>query len=154
MSPRLSSLTFKHKVGSEVKFSGKQSPSRKTCFWKLKCRQLLFKTFDLYFLRDSYTSKNILGTKNVRYGGIFKASKKTYYITHILKVCRRYFKNIRYSNNRAWFFSSKLNFSYSVWLCSMFWNKFNEEINLGLKIYIKVSNFAIKVDFSIFQKNW
>ena len=74
MSPRLSSLTFKHKLGSEVKNSGEQPPSRKPCFSKLKCRQFLFKTSNLYFLRDSYTSKNMLRTKNVRYGGIFKAS--------------------------------------------------------------------------------
>ena len=86
MSPRLSSLTFKHKLGSEVKNSGEQPPSRKPCFSKLKCRQFLFKTSNLYFLRDSYTSKNMLRTKNVRYGGIFKASKKTCYITHILRT--------------------------------------------------------------------
>ena len=36
----------------------------------------------------------------------------------------------------------------------MFKNTCSEEINLGLKIYIKVSNFAMKVNFSIFQKDW
>ena len=86
MSPRLSSLTFKHKLGSEVKNPGKQAPSKKPCFSKLKCCQFLLKISNQYFLRDSYTSKNMLGTKNVRCGGIFKASKKTYYITHILKT--------------------------------------------------------------------
>ena len=78
MSPRLLSQTFKHKLGSEVKISGKQTLSKKPCFSKLKCRQFLHKTSSLYILSDSYTSKNMLGTKNVRYRGIFKASKKTY----------------------------------------------------------------------------
>ena len=77
---------LKHKLGSEVKNSGKQPPSRKPCFSKLKRRQFLFKTPNLCFLRDSYTSKIMLGTKNVRYGGTFKASKKIYYMTHILKT--------------------------------------------------------------------
>ena len=86
MSPRLPLYNFKHKLGSEVKFSGKQTPSRKPCFSKLRCHQLLYKTSGLYILSDSYTLKNMLGTKNVRYGGIFKASKKTYYITHISKT--------------------------------------------------------------------
>ena len=31
----------------------------------------------MYILSVSYTSKNMLGTKNARYGGIFKASKET-----------------------------------------------------------------------------
>ena len=66
MSPRLSSLTFKHKLGSEVKNSGEQPPSRKPCFSKLKCRQFLFKTSNLYFLRDSYTSKKYVKYKECK----------------------------------------------------------------------------------------
>ena len=77
---------LKHKLRSEVKNSGKQLPSRKPCFSELKRRQFLFKTPNPCFLRDSYTSKIMLGTKNVRYGGTFKARKKISYITHILKT--------------------------------------------------------------------
>ena len=87
MSPRLPHQTFNHKLGSEVKISGKQTPSSKPGFSKLKCKTI-YKTSSLYILSDSYTSKNMLGTKNGRYGGIFKASKKTYYITHVLKTSR------------------------------------------------------------------
>ena len=68
--------------------SGKRTPSSKPCFSKLKCRQFLYKPSSLYILSDSYTSKNMLGTKNVRYCGIFKASKKTRQITQILKTAR------------------------------------------------------------------
>ena len=66
MSPRLLSQTFKHKLGSEVKISGKQTPSKKFFFFfsKLKCRQFLYKIFSLYILSASYTSKNMLGIKN------------------------------------------------------------------------------------------
>ena len=70
MSPRLPSQTLKHKLGSEVKISGKKTNPGSLVFSKPKCPQFLYKT-------DSYTSKNMLGTKNVRYGGIFKATKKT-----------------------------------------------------------------------------
>ena len=42
MSSRLPLLTFKLKLGSEVKISGKQTPSTKPCFSKLKCRQFLY----------------------------------------------------------------------------------------------------------------
>ena len=69
--------TFKHKLGSELKISGKETLSRKHCFSKLKCRQFLYKSSSLYILSDRYTSKNMIGTKNVRYSGIFKASKNT-----------------------------------------------------------------------------
>ena len=39
----------------------------------------------------------MLGKKNVRYSGIFKASKKTNYITHISKTARAksFVENIR-----------------------------------------------------------
>ena len=47
------------------------------CFSRLKRCQFLCKTSSLYILSDSYNSKNVLGTRNVRYGGIFKASKRT-----------------------------------------------------------------------------
>ena len=43
---------------------------------KLKCCQFLYRTSNLDILSDSFISKNILCTKNVRYGEIFKASKK------------------------------------------------------------------------------
>ena len=76
ISPGLPSQTFKHKLVSEVKISSKQTPSRKPCFSKPKCCQFLYKTSTLYILSDSCTSENMLGTKNVWYGGIFKASKK------------------------------------------------------------------------------
>ena len=42
----------------------------------LKFRQFLSKTSNLYILSDGYTSKYMLGTKNVTHGGISKASKK------------------------------------------------------------------------------
>ena len=86
MSPRLPLQTFKHKLGSEVKISGKQTPSRKPCVLKLKCRQFLYKTCSLYILSNSYSSKNMLGTKNVRYHEIVIAT--------IVVI-------IRYSINRA-----------------------------------------------------
>ena len=57
---------LKQKLGSEVKNSGKQPPSRKPCFSKLKRRQFLFKTPNLYFLRDSYTSKIMFGYKECK----------------------------------------------------------------------------------------
>ena len=55
-----------------------------------KNKLLIFNAASFYVhnLSDSYTSKNMLGKKNVRYGGIFKASKKTNYITHIPKTAR------------------------------------------------------------------
>ena len=59
------------------KFQVNEPHQGKPCFSKLKCRHVLYKTSNLYILSDSYTSKNMLGTKNERYGGIFKASKKT-----------------------------------------------------------------------------
>ena len=37
---------------------------------------ILIQFSNLYILSDSYTSKNMLGTKNLRYGEFFKASKK------------------------------------------------------------------------------
>ena len=77
VSPRLPSSIFKQKLGSEVKISGNQIPSRKPCFSRLTCSQFLYKTSSLYILSDSYTSKNMLDINNVRYGGIFKVSKKT-----------------------------------------------------------------------------
>ena len=62
-----------HRIGSEVKISSKQTPTRKPCFSKLKCRQFLYKTSSLYILSNSNTSKNMLGTKNVRYGENFQS---------------------------------------------------------------------------------
>ena len=56
MSPRLPLQAFKQKLGSEVKNQDKQSPSRKHCFSKLKCRQFLYKTSSLYILSNCYTS--------------------------------------------------------------------------------------------------
>ena len=121
MSPRLPLQTFRYKLGSEVKISGKPTSSRKPCFSKLTCRKFLCKTSSLYFVKDSYTSKNMFGTKNVRYGGIFKASKKPAK-SHIFqwlrkpKFCRYYFGNLRYNINGAWFVYSKLDSTKSIWL--------------------------------------
>ena len=77
VSPRLPLQTFKHKLSSKVKISCKQNPLRKLFFSKLRCRKFLYKTFSLYILSDNYTTKIMLGTKNVRYRGIFKARKRT-----------------------------------------------------------------------------
>ena len=49
----------------------------KPCFPKLICHLFFYKTSNLYILSDSYNSKIMLGTKNVRYGEIFKGSKKS-----------------------------------------------------------------------------
>ena len=57
--------------------SGKRTHQGKSCFSKFKCRQFLYKTSNVYILNDNYTSKNMVGAKNVSYGEIFKASKKT-----------------------------------------------------------------------------
>ena len=56
--------------------------------WYILFFWLFMTKSSLYILSDSYTSKNMLGTKNVRYGGIFKASKKTCQITHIVETAR------------------------------------------------------------------
>ena len=56
--------------------SGKQTRPKKPCFSKLTCRQFFYKTSSLYIMGDSYISKNMLGSKNVRDGEIFKASEK------------------------------------------------------------------------------
>ena len=58
------------------------------CFIYMLFFWLFMTKSSLYILSDSYTSKNMLGTKNVRYGGIFKASKKTCQITHIVETAR------------------------------------------------------------------
>ena len=50
---------------------------RRHCFSKLKCHEFLWETSNLYILSDSYTSKIMLSTNNVRFGEIFNASKKT-----------------------------------------------------------------------------
>ena len=47
----------------------------KPCFSKLKCGQFLYKTSNLYIMSDSYISKNVLATENIRQGGIFKEVK-------------------------------------------------------------------------------
>ena len=62
---------------SKVKIYANETHQGKSCFSKLKCHRFLYKTANLYILSGSYTSKSMLDTKNVRYGGIFKASKKT-----------------------------------------------------------------------------
>ena len=67
--------TFKHKLGSDVKISDKETLSRKPCFSKLKCHQFLYKTSSLYMLSDSYTSKNILGKKKVWWKQVKKLAK-------------------------------------------------------------------------------
>ena len=77
-SLRLPSQTFKHKLGSKVKILSNKPHQGKPCFSKLKYRQFLYKTSNRYILSDSYTLKNMLGAKNVGYGRVFKASKKTY----------------------------------------------------------------------------
>ena len=59
----------------------------KPCFSKLKCRHFFYNTSNLYILSDSYTSNNMLGTKNVRYSGIFKANKKTLLNQTYFKDC-------------------------------------------------------------------
>ena len=55
MSPGLASQTCKHKLGSKVKISGKQTPSMRVCFSKLKRCQFLYETSSLHILSDSYT---------------------------------------------------------------------------------------------------
>ena len=67
-SLRLSLWTFKQKLGSQVKISGKQTPSRNPSISNLKCRHFLYNISSLYILSHSYTSKNMLGVKYVRYG--------------------------------------------------------------------------------------
>ena len=47
------SKTFKHKLGCEVKISGKQTPSSKPFSSKLKCRQFLYETSSLYILSET-----------------------------------------------------------------------------------------------------
>ena len=65
MSPGLPQ-TFKHKLRSKVKFQTNEPHQGGSWFSKLKCRQFLYKTSNLYILSDSYISKDMLGTKNVR----------------------------------------------------------------------------------------
>ena len=79
---------LKHNLSSKVKISGTRTPSGKPCFSKLKYHQFLYKTSNLYVLSVNETSKSQLGTKNVRYGETFKASKKTCQVTHILMTMR------------------------------------------------------------------
>ena len=59
--------------------SKKQILSRKPCLSKLKCRQFIYKTYNQYILIDIYASKDMLDTKNVRYGGIFRGSEFSSY---------------------------------------------------------------------------
>ena len=55
----------------------KKKNKKETLFLKIKKQTIPIKISSLSILSDSYTSKNMLGTSNFWYGGIFKAIKKT-----------------------------------------------------------------------------
>ena len=55
----------------------KKKTIKEALFFKIKMPPIPIKISSLSILSDSYTSKNMLGTSNFWYGGIFKAIKKT-----------------------------------------------------------------------------